>query len=61
MSEWGNVSNQLSILEQTLTLKNAFDSTGVDMQAHDVAMQETADKLCGIGTKLAISMCRLRR
>ena len=28
------------------------------MQAHDVAMHETADKLCGIGTKLAISMCR---
>ena len=45
---------------KTLTMMNVVESTGVDMQAHDVAMHETDDKLCGIRTKLAIPMRRLR-
>jgi len=52
------VNSQLSILDLNIDLDNVVDSTGVDMQAHAVAMHETADKLCEIGTKLAISMCR---
>ena len=54
------MSNQLSILDSNIYFVNVVDSTGVDMQAHDVAMHETDDKLCGIRTKLAIPMCRLR-
>ena len=52
--------NQISILDSNIYFANVVDSTGVDMQAHDVAMHETDDKLCGIRTKLAIPMCRLR-
>ena len=54
------MSNQLSILDSNIDLTNVVNSTGVDMQAHDVAMHETAEKFGGIWTKLAISMCRLR-
>ena len=53
------MSNQLSILDSNIYFVNVVDSTGVDMQAHDVAMHETDDKLCGIRTKLAIPMRRL--
>ena len=52
--------SQLLILDSNIDLKNVFDSTGVYMQAHDVAMHETAEKLCWIWTIMAISMCRLR-
>ena len=41
----GNVSIQLLILDLIIDLDNVGDSTGVDMQAHDVAMHE-AVRIC---------------
>ena len=38
---------------------NVVDSTGVDMLAHNAAMHETAEKLCGIWTKMAISILQV--
>ena len=45
------MSSQLSILDSNIDLDNVVDSTGVDMQAHDVAMHETIRNCVGYGPK----------
>ena len=36
----GIAGNKLIVLESKIVLDNVVDSTGVDMQAHEVAMHE---------------------
>ena len=43
------MNSQLSILDSNIDLDNVVDSTGVDIQAHDVAMHETVKKCVGYG------------
>ena len=48
---WGVVKSQLLILVSNIYLKNVVDSSGVDMQAHDVAMHETVINCVGYAPK----------
>ena len=45
------MNSQLLILDSNIDLENVVDSTGVDMQAHDVAMHETVGNCFGYGPK----------
>ena len=45
------MNSQLSILDSNIDLDNVVGSTGVDMQAHDVAMHETVRNCVGYGPK----------
>ena len=43
--------NQLLIVDFNIDLDNVVDSTGVDMQAHDVALHETVRNFVEYGPK----------
>ena len=46
---WGIVSNHLLVLDLNIVLDNVVNSTGVDMQAHDIAVHATVKNCDGYG------------